>query len=642
MIGRHSLGPVFVFDMLSLARRWQVYAARSAFVLFLLVGILIAWVSTTRMRTSPPGATSTLREMAEIGKSFFFALAGVQLSFILLAAPAAAAGAICIDRARGTLLHMMVTDLSDAEIVLGRLGSRLMPVFGLVACGVPVATLAGLLGGMDFGALVGLFVVSIALAILGCSLALAISVKAAKTHEVLMAVYFAVGVWLLSLPFWWGMIRGTKIPIPPDWFQNLNPYFLVYAPYTRPGLVKLADFTIFFAVMMGISALLVGWSILRLRRAVVESAGKPERPRRKPLWIARFWPSLPGPTLDGNPVLWREWHRNRPSRLTRWLWLGLLTLTWGMAAWGTYEIIDNGVSQNSATLVPGFMLQLFFGMLMVAAASPTVLAEERTRGSLDILLSTPQSTRSIVLAKWWGAYRTVLGLAILPAFTSIFLAAASPDVPVMAGAFRWPTPPIPLTLADRFLGAGLCVGDCLVSGALIVSIGVAIATWIPRLGRAVATSVLVFFMLGIGLPIAASVILPSLYFRGGVWVNYSAERQQQYQAMQQSITSLSPALGGVTPLETLAQYTFGSRDLLWTYLISIVLGKLILAAILLSLTLRTFDRCLGRVVESRRASYRPPLGPIARRKGQATPSQNQVREQEPEFAAVNDSPSPRP
>jgi hypothetical protein len=34
-------------------------------------------------------------------------------------------------------------------------------------------------------------------------------------------------------------------------------------------------------------------------------------------WLAR----LPGPSLDGNPVLWREWHRNRPSRLAQIVWV---------------------------------------------------------------------------------------------------------------------------------------------------------------------------------------------------------------------------------------------------------------------------------------------------------------------------------
>ena len=60
----------------------------------------------------------------------------------MLAAPAATAGAICLDRSRGTLEHLMTTDLSDAEIVLGKLAARLMPVLGLVACCLPVLAIS--------------------------------------------------------------------------------------------------------------------------------------------------------------------------------------------------------------------------------------------------------------------------------------------------------------------------------------------------------------------------------------------------------------------------------------------------------------------------------------------------------------------
>ena len=42
----------------------------------------------------------------------------------MLAAPAATAGAICLDRACGTLAHLLATDLSDPEIVLGKLAAQ--------------------------------------------------------------------------------------------------------------------------------------------------------------------------------------------------------------------------------------------------------------------------------------------------------------------------------------------------------------------------------------------------------------------------------------------------------------------------------------------------------------------------------------
>ena len=84
----------------------------------------------------------TLAELAEYGTSVYFSIVLVELTLVLLAAPAATAGAVCLDKARGTLDHVLATDLSNAEIVLGKLGVRLIPVLGLVACVVPVVALA--------------------------------------------------------------------------------------------------------------------------------------------------------------------------------------------------------------------------------------------------------------------------------------------------------------------------------------------------------------------------------------------------------------------------------------------------------------------------------------------------------------------
>ncbi len=59
------------------------------------------------------------------------------------------------------------------------------------------------------------------------------------------------------------------------------------------------------------------------------------------------------------------------------------------------------------------------------------------RGSLDVLLATPLSTDRIVLSKWWGTYRIIPALALLPAIGSVFIAATEPTFPPAShGAWR--------------------------------------------------------------------------------------------------------------------------------------------------------------------------------------------------------------
>ncbi len=121
--------------------------------------------------------------LAQVGERLFVAVVGTQLTLVLLAAPAATAGAICLDRSRGTLTHLLVTDLTDREIVLGKLAVRLVPILVMIAATLPVMALLTLLGGVDPDALLKAFVVTFGVAVLGCCLALVFSIRVRRTHE---------------------------------------------------------------------------------------------------------------------------------------------------------------------------------------------------------------------------------------------------------------------------------------------------------------------------------------------------------------------------------------------------------------------------------------------------------------------------
>ena len=163
-------GPVFVYEWLTAARRWQLYALRVLFVAAILVGLAFVWYQIAlEHRVRSDRETASLAELASYGEAIYLTIVGIELTLILLAAPAATAGAVCLDKARGTLDHMLATDLSNAEIVLGKLGVRLIPVLGLIACVLPVVALSSLLGGIDPLALVGSFLVAIGCAVVGCA-----------------------------------------------------------------------------------------------------------------------------------------------------------------------------------------------------------------------------------------------------------------------------------------------------------------------------------------------------------------------------------------------------------------------------------------------------------------------------------------
>src|SRR5215218_9376456 len=251
-----GLGPVFASEWLMASRRWQGYALRSLLVLLLLLGLSAVWLG------SHDGAGElSVRQQAEIGRGFYDVTTLIILGLVGLAAPAATAGAICLDKARGNLALLFATDLTDAEIVLGKLAARLVPVLGLILCATPVLSIATLFGGVDPVGLVGALLVVIACAVFGCALALTLSVWGRKTHEVLMATYVFGILYLLSAP----ILAGIQSGLPGAWWPSWFPTFMGLLRYNPIFLVLAA------------SVVLLGMATWRIRRVVIRQLGQGEQ-----------------------------------------------------------------------------------------------------------------------------------------------------------------------------------------------------------------------------------------------------------------------------------------------------------------------------------------------------------------------------
>ncbi len=473
---RFGTGPVFAYERVAAARRWHIYAGRSFLVAALLVAMMIiAWNHVA----TGPGINA--QQYAKLGEWYFYALIGVEMAIVLLAAPAATAGAICLDRARGNLAHMLVTDLSDAEIVLGKLAARLMPVMGLVACSWPVMAISALLGGIDPTSLTLAFAVIVASALFACTMAMAFSVWARKTHEVLMATYTVLGFILLSYLLWQGMARSRAIPSPPNWLLYVNPVYMAFVSYWHPARTTWVEYACFFGGCAGLSVALALLAVWRMRPSSVREMGRGAAAPRMG-WLGRLVRSVPSPPLDRNPVLWREWHRSRPSPWMLLLVAVVIGSTTAGCIIGTAEMFIHGVTHGPGNFaedagVYGYMLQVIFGLLMFAAVSPTALAEERQRGSLDVLMTTPLSTSTIVLGKWWGTFRFIPLLAFGPGIMAFAMAYGPSNGLGNAFMAHRHTEP------EASHGVLLMVFTILSHGAFLTSLGLAMATWIPRLSR---------------------------------------------------------------------------------------------------------------------------------------------------------------
>lgn len=517
---RIGLGPVFAFEWLTTARNWRVYGLR---VLFGLGLLLILWMTALSLEDSrPPGARGqgmTIREQAEAGRGFSAAIVATQLTLMLLIAPAATASTLCLDKARGTLAHVLTTDLSDSEIVLGKLAARLMPPLSLVFGSIGLMSISTLMGGVDPMGLSGAMLVTLGVTVLAATLALTISVWAGKTHEVVMASYLILAAWLASYPFWLLLsFMGLGIARPPEWLQYGHPYWL--ALDVRPGQVPLHRHAWFLLACVGVSAAMAALAVFRVRSVAIRQINRPAGARRASWWRRkkqgagsaredakaaprrRRFRLLPSPSLDGNPVLWREWHRAQPSRWTRGIWWTYALASIGFTVFGFYLIATGGPNRNAAEVtmivINGFQVAL--GLLLMSVSAATSLAEERVRGSLDVLLTTTLPTRSIVWGKWWAAFRRMSVLAILPGILGLAAAYYVEPHRLRTGAV------LPMDWT-RWFGPALLVGLTLSYGAAITSFGLVMATWIARLDRAVTATVSMYLALTIGEPILVGFLI---------------------------------------------------------------------------------------------------------------------------------------
>ena len=275
MARRVGLGPVFAFEWRMASRRWPAYAMRSLTVLLLLGAITLIWSGSPEARS----AAVTIAQQAQVGKTFYETTAIILLGLVGLAAPAAAAGAICLDKDRGNLTLLFSTDLTDAEIVLGKLAARLVPVLGLIACAAPVLALATLFGGVDPAMPTGAILVCLACGVFGCTLALTLSVWGRKTHEVLLATYAFGILYLLAAP----ITAGFQAMIPSVWRALGLPSFMDLLPYNPIVLVLAMG----HGPPPGMAPVTIGTQVTFLGLGLAVVQGRPV-PVRKLLELGKF------------------------------------------------------------------------------------------------------------------------------------------------------------------------------------------------------------------------------------------------------------------------------------------------------------------------------------------------------------------
>jgi ABC-type transport system involved in multi-copper enzyme maturation permease subunit len=434
------LGPIFNREFLTVPRRTRHYFSRVAYLGTLWIISVTAWLATVGW-----SRTATLGEIARFGPLLFQVLTFVQLALFLFFAALSAASAVALEKDRRTFVLLLMTDLRDYEIVLGKLLGSLLPIVLLLAATVPVLMLLVLLGGVAFFQVAQAVVIVAATALAAGSLGGLIALWREKTFQSL-ALTVLLLVLYICLVRGLGAVPGLEGARAERLQQWLDP-FQALRGVQRAGEVEGAAIPAAYGyalVMLGVTVALNLLGIVMLR--VWNPSGEPIIQRETPddetaqeraataslealrfagpgdarkAVVARFKArrdvddptdtkkrtsvhAAPGKVrqVGANPILWREVVTRAYGRRPLLVKVAYAIVIALICYYALAPLLHGERVAYAAAygLIPVGVLSL----LLVAAQAATAITSERDIGALDLLLVTDLTPQEFIFGKLGG------------------------------------------------------------------------------------------------------------------------------------------------------------------------------------------------------------------------------------------------
>lgn len=441
------VGPVFGREVVTVPRRARLYVARTAYVAALLVLISTAWLVLT--------GTQQVRhvgDFARFGSALFQLLAPLQLALAVIFSALLAASAVAQEKDRRTLILLLLTRLSNHELVLGKLLASLLMVLVMLAAALPVFMIAALFGGISYGQIARAFGVTLASGLVAGSLGSTIALWGQKTFQALALTALALVGWVAS----WEVVASGGLGaawagIPADtWAASFSPVRAILSAtrttvQPEPGLGALGSpVYVFLCVAAALAVVLNGVAIWRVR---IWNPSREVRRQQAPadatIWGAehdlqraadtktegeeeRSVHAAPGKTrrVWNNPVLWREictWAYGRKVQVIRLSYILMIVAAFFVLR----SIIASYDPAGAATIIPPIAQPLapvlVVSLLLINALAVTSLTSERDGRALDVLLTTDLSAREIIFGKLGGVFYITREMVLAPMLLCIYV-----------------------------------------------------------------------------------------------------------------------------------------------------------------------------------------------------------------------------
>src|SRR5438874_11815364 len=195
------------------------------------LGILLFLVIFLLLQSAGNLASASLSDLSKQSSEIFYFMSYAQLALVALLAPIFTAGAITQEKDNQTYDILLATPLTNGQIVLGSLMSRVFFVVALLVSGVPIFSITQVFGGVALRSLSRSFLIACATAFVPGALAMAIAVFKVGTRRTIFSFYmfivlYLVGVYLLDqLDFFHPFIdSGDQTKRGTGWLTGMHPF----------------------------------------------------------------------------------------------------------------------------------------------------------------------------------------------------------------------------------------------------------------------------------------------------------------------------------------------------------------------------------------------------------------------------------
>lgn len=428
-------GPIFARELHVAPRRPRHFIQRAVYALGLFILMCTAWLLVAGTQQ-----ISTVGDMARFGTVLFQILAPLQLTLVAFLAALKAASAVAQEKDRGTLILLLMTRMSNTELVLGKLLASLLDVAVMLWVALPIFALVVLFGGVSLEAVMRVFAVTFATMLVAGSWGSTIALRNEKTFQTLAWTAMGIVLWAaLSEAIALGLVAG-RVPGAAIVGLAISPASAILAA-ARPALETTGSFAILgngvawyllatLSVAIGLNLIAIlrirVWNPARESRAapaadVSPRAGEPVEAAPASAEEHITAAAKSGRTVWHNPILWREVMTRAYGRkmiLIRLAYLLIFALTLA----GLYATIASGdaFAHRSARdaslpaaarpLAPFFLISL----VIVNALAVTSITTERDSKAIDLLLVTDLSPKEFLFGKLGGVCWVTKEMILLP------------------------------------------------------------------------------------------------------------------------------------------------------------------------------------------------------------------------------------